>query len=222
LGNEASSWLSYNITADPNSLFYLTAPHHLSSMSSLIERLQREYNTTNSKPFALEYRLYRSTNPGDDKTSKEARWHHILNLNHIPGKAFRAFEFPNGPESFIISAIPDKDINDYKTLMAQKMATLWTPRSNAAITHGVAFKVGDIDVRVGEVKTEGASQGVKAVLVAIQSLLIDNSTEEDDAVSKNILMEVWKQFGVDGAKEIWGFGNEQKIIKAWCEILRGR
>jgi hypothetical protein len=191
-------------------------------MPALVERLQKEYNTTNSKPFALEYRLYRSTNPVDDKISKEARWHHILHLHHIPGKAFRAYEFPNGADAFIISAIPDKDINDYKTLMAQKMATMWTPRSNASITQGAAFNIGDITVRIGEVKTEGASQGVKAVLVAIQNPCIDNSTDEDDAVSKNILVEVWKQFRVDGAKEVWGFGNEQKVVKSWCEILRGR
>ena len=136
-------------------------------MSSLIEKLQKSYNNTTIGAFALEYSLYRSTIPVDDKISKDARLHHLLHLQHIPHKAFRVYDFPNGTESSI-SSIRDADINDYKTLMAQKMAALWTPRFTVTISKGASFEIGDGIVRIGEVRAEGTSQAVRSVLVAIQ------------------------------------------------------
>jgi hypothetical protein len=192
-------------------------------MPSLVERLQKEYNAVGPSQFGLEYRLYRSTNPADDKISKEARWHHMLHLQYYPGQNFfRVFEYPNGVESSSISSIPDTHVNDYKTLMAQKMAALWAPRFTATIPKGVTFEIGDIVVRIGEVRAEGIGQGIRAVLVAIQIPSHANMSTEDEAVSKDIIVELWKSLGVDRAKEAWGFGDEPKVVKAWCDILKSR
>lgn len=147
----------------------------------------------------------------------------MLHLQYYPGQNFfRVFEYPNGVESSSISSIPDTHVNDYKTLMAQKMAALWAPRFTATIPKGVTFEIGDIVVRIGEVRAEGIGQGIRAVLVAIQIPSHANMSTEDEAVSKDIIVELWKSLGVDRAKEAWGFGDEPKVVKAWCDILKSR
>jgi TATA-binding related factor (TRF) of subunit 20 of Mediator complex len=192
-------------------------------MPSLVERLQKEYNAIGPNPFALEYRLYRSTNPADDKVSKEARWHHMLHMQYYPRQLFfRVFEYPNGVESSSVSSISDTHVNDYKTLMAQKMAALWAPRFTATIPKGSTFEIGDIIVRIGEVRADGTGQGVRAVIVAIQIPSEADMSKEDEAVPKDIILELWKSFGIERAKEAWAFGNELKVVKAWCNILKSR
>ena len=106
--------------------------------------------------------------------------------------------------------------------MAQKMAALWAPRFTATIPKGVTFEIGDIIVRIGEVRAEGTGQGVRAILVSIQIPSDADMSAEDEAVSKGIIMELWKSLGVERAREAWGFGDEPKVVKAWCDILKSR
>lgn len=172
-------------------------------MPALIEKLQREYNTTGSAPFALEYKLYRSTSSNTDKSSREAQaqWQHLLHLQHIPKRAYRVFEYPPGLEQYSVSSIPDADLNEFKTLMVQKLGALWLPRSSSVVTKGLAFNVGDANIRIGDVRTDAA--GVKAILVAIQIPMDPNVAKEDDDVLRAIVTEMWKSFGFEGAREAW-------------------
>jgi hypothetical protein len=170
-------------------------------MPALIERLQRGYATAGSAPFALEYRLYKSTISNNDNSSKEAQWQHILHLQHLPKKAYRVFEYAPGPEQYSISSMLDTDLNEYKTLMVQKMGVLWSPRTMSIVSKGLTFDLGDSKIRIGEVRTEAA--GVKAVLVAIQIPVDEGVEKGDESVLRGIVSELWKSFGVEGAKEAW-------------------
>jgi hypothetical protein len=157
----------------------------------------------------------------------------VLHLGHTPRKVFIGIEPPQenanprkSDEQLCITAIPVNQKDSYYTLLATKLSLLWVPRSVVSISNGVAYEVGDSIVRIGELRAAGSGQGVRAVLVSIQvpsDEAADGVMEKDDeAAVKSLIKEIWHRFGIEGAKEAWGFGGEAGEIRAWCEILKTR
>ena len=204
----------------------LTDTQHHSSLNGLVERLQRNFTVKSLGPWKLDHRLLRS-----DKSSP--RWQNVLQLGHFPRKVFIGIEPPQesanskkNDDPLCISTIPQAQKDSYNTLLATKLSLLWIPRSDVSTSNGVAYEVGDNIVRLGELRAAGSGQGLRGVLVSIQipsEEVAGGTMEKDDETTvKTIIKEIWHKFGIEGAKEAWGFGGEAGEIKAWCEILKTR
>jgi hypothetical protein len=220
-------------------IFLLTDAQNLSSLPKLAERLQRAFDGGQSispLPWHLEHRLLRSVSASEDKIP--VRLKHILKLGHRPSRVVIAIEDAaaaaakgNGGGAFDIAYIPAGQKDTYNTLLAAKFPALWVPRSVVAVANGIAYEIGDVAIRMGEVRAAGSSaQGVRAVLVSIEVTSLeygpDGPTKEEEETAKSIIRSVWKRIADDkqleAAKEAWGFGTDTSQVKAWCETLKSR
>lgn len=162
-------------------------------------------------------------------------------MNDAPGKA--AFVTASGTADTVI-AIPASQRDQFYGLITTKMGALWTPRITLHVQNGPVFDTGDYIVRMGELKQSGGQQGIRGLLVCIQSNLssgqngegvdkikVDDSTaqEQDGSTkaSQDEIRDFWKKFGIaEGVKEVFctsqpgddGFAE----IRLWCSVLRLR
>jgi hypothetical protein len=130
------------------------------------------------------------------------------------------------PEQHLfITKVPESSKHSFDAILTTKMALLWTPKLNLGVSNGWTFRIIDCTIRLGEVRAS-ANQHVRAIVVAIEIQTVSNSDgtvndEEKDRVQWEI-GKVCQDIGIIGAREAWGFGSENDIIKAWCEILKLR
>jgi hypothetical protein len=229
------------------SIFALTDTQHLSAQSGLVDRLKKSFTANALGAWRLDHRLLRSTpNSSEDKSS--TRWQHVLHLGHFPRNIYIGIEQENNSskkggsaangkpddetkgsgtnDRLSITTIPVAQRDSYNTLLAAKLALLWTPKSVVSVPHGIAFEVGDSIVRMGELRAAGSGQGVRAVLVSIQvpsGEAPDGVMAKDDETAvRMVISEMWQRFEIEGAKEAWGFGGPADEVRAWCEILKVR
>lgn len=229
------------------SIYALTETQQLSTLPSLVDRLKKAFNTKTLGTWKLDHRLLRSTpNSSEDKSS--TRWQHVLHLSHFPKHIYIGLEEEtngskksggaangksddeikgNGLNSGLsITTIPEAQRDSYNTLLAAKLALLWTPKSVVSISNGITLEIGDSIVRMGELRAAGGGQGVRAILICVQVPSAEAPGgvmgKEDEEVARMFISEIWQRFEVDSSKEAWGFGSPMSEVKAWCETLKVR
>jgi len=143
--------------------------------------------------------------------------------------------------------VPAEQFDSFYNILTSKFAALWSPRPVASVSNGVAYSLGDFVVRLGELRQGTGQQPVKGVVVCIQTApqsaaqvdgehdiaALDGEDtgikEEEDEIqtTQALIRDLWKGFGVEGAKEMITASNSQRDadrqfqeIRMWCELLR--
>jgi hypothetical protein len=132
----------------------------------------------------------------------------------------------NKTPSFTVASIPMAYRESYLKCLNQNSGRLWTVRSPYQINQqeqgGTVFEVGNCVVRIGEIRVAGHASP-RALLVAIEMPYEADdgswNTDDEDAI-KAIIKEILTTLGFESGKEAWGFGSEDTIVRAWCEILK--
>jgi hypothetical protein len=202
----------------------LTDAKSLSQLSSIVSRLQSEYDCSLLGSWRVDYRLLRST-PRPQPT-QAPKLQHVLHLSNDPRRVFVSIEEttqPNGTLStskgFTLSCIPAPYASQYNNLLNQSMAAMWTHKSALSLS-GSAWEIGSTVIYTGELRAHGTSQAIRAVLVAFETKIDnDDDTEDSVLVIKSETSEMARIIGIENAKEHWGHGSQRNIIQAWCAVL---
>jgi len=173
-----------------------------------------------------------------------------LGPSHHPGKAYFSIADPANAESGADNAtitVPAEQFDSFYTILTSKFAALWSPRPAASVSNGVAYNLGDFVVRLGELRQGTGQQPVKGVVVCIQATpqsaaQVDGEhdaaapngegaevKQEDDEIqtTQALIRDLWRGFGVEGAKEMMTASNSRsdvdrqfEEVRMWCELLR--
>lgn len=195
----------------------------------------------------IEHKLFRST-PNPAAPQDPIRYHHLLNLSHIPGKTFLHITDPEGT----VIAIPASQSDGFAQLLMFKLSALWTPRYSHLVHGGTGWSNGEFNIRLGEVRTSGPQGQSRGVVVCISEQVFEDDNEEDgiDSLDQTngagaetngemgqeeleaqlrIIREVWEKCNVQGAKEtavkVLGQTKEQRAfaeVRMWGELLKFR
>ena len=129
-----------------------------------------------------------------------------------------------------------------------KFGPLWTQRQTLGVRNGLAFRVGAVVVRVGEVLQGGAAGGMgpgaRGVVVEVawgwgdegeegesegegekKGEVEDKREEDEEGDGLGLVQAFWDSLGVKGAREcvgVPGMGEGFGIVRQWCEVLRIR
>ena len=114
---------------------------------------------------------------------------------------------------------------EFIQLMVSKFGPLWTPRQITSVRNGQAFRIGDYNVRVGEIM-----QGNSAAAMVGRGVIVEiewaGANGEDDAGDDDVLVQAfWQTLDVKGAREclhVAGVEEEFGSVRQWCEVLRIR
>ena len=135
----------------------------------------------------------------------------------VPGPAFSFAQVP----------LPSKEA--YLKALNQDTGRLWLVRSIYQVAQqgdhgGSAFEAGggSFVARVGEVRMVG--QMPRALVLAVE-VPLDKPVDggwgaEDEEACRLLPREVLERVGFESAREAWGFGGEEAVVRAWCDILK--
>jgi hypothetical protein len=145
----------------------------------------------------LEHKLFRSTatNPtGSQPQSEPVRYHHLINLSHIPGKTFLYITDPINPATgavveqknakvaspeAVVVAIPANQSDGFAQLLMYKLSALWTPRLSHTLHGGSMYTYGEFTIRIGDIRSSGPQGQSKGVIVCISQQVPDTDDSED-------------------------------------------
>ena len=121
---------------------------------------------------------------------------------------------------------------------------MWTQRQTLGVRNGLAFQVGAVVVRVGEVLQGGAAGGMgpgaRGVVVEVawgggdegeegesggESGREEKGEGEEEGDGLGLVQAFWDSLGVKGAREcvgVPGMGEGFGVVRQWCEVLRIR
>jgi hypothetical protein len=135
----------------------------------------------------------------------------------VPRTAFRVAQVP----------LPSKE--SYLKALNQDTGRLWLVRTIYQVASqgdhgGAAFECGggSFVARVGEVRMVG--QMPRALILAVE-VPLDKEVgegwgEEDEEACRLLPREVLERVGFESARESWGFGGEEAVVRAWCDVLK--
>jgi hypothetical protein len=164
--------------------------------------------------------------PGPQQV-QNSKLQHVLHLSNDPRRVFIGIE--DGPESnktlgsneFILTSVPAHYATQYNTLLNQKLSAFWAPKLALSL-NGSAWEVGTTIVYTGELRVHGGAQVVRAVLVAFETKIgdaDDTSTKDLQEIIQEQASEMARIIGIENATQVWGHGDQQKIVHAWCQVL---
>ncbi|KAF2806218.1 uncharacterized protein BDZ99DRAFT_465866 [Mytilinidion resinicola] len=131
-----------------------------STFQEVVSAIHKRYTKARPlPPWNLAHNLSRSTPATSDDPTPRA-YHHALNLSFHPGKTFLYIHPPPipgvpmrpGPGNAVV-AIPATQTESFNNLLSTKFSALWTPKQSLSIRDGHAYGIGELIIRVGEVKS---------------------------------------------------------------------
>lgn len=153
-----------------------------------------------------------------------------------PASSQQSSEATASGEPATVIAIPAGGATeDFTQLIASKFGPLWQPRQVLHVSNGATFEVGDLKVRVGELK-QGYGGGTQmargavcevewAAAEAVQDKGVASAEVEDWKSAESIIRTFWVALGVKAAREVFlvpGLEHGHGSARQWCEILRIR
>jgi hypothetical protein len=124
---------------------------------------------------------------------------------------------------FHIFRVPESSKEATNLILNTKMAPTWVPKINLGVVNGVTFRIFDCIIRLGEVRSS-PNTSVRAIVIAIEVVSVIGADAKVDSEEKErVQWEVGKvrsDIGINSQREAWGYGDEDDIVKAWCEILK--
>jgi hypothetical protein len=148
---------------------------------------------------------------------------------------FEAFPDPRAEggkrrPAFGVAQVPLVSKDAYLKALNQATGRLWTVRTIHQVAQlgdqgGAAFEGGGggFVVRIGEVRMVGQ---VSRALVLTVEVPLDKSVddeawgEEDEEACRVLPREVVERIGFESVREAWGFGGEDAVVRAWCDVLK--
>jgi hypothetical protein len=207
-------------------IYSVTDPKVAGSLSGIITKLQDDYEVNALGNFSVNYRLFRSV---PRQNQQESKLQHILQLSDDPGRVFIGIEpvkesngALNGSTTpFTLNAVPAPMAMQYNGFLIQRMSALWALKQALSVS-GTAFELGEIIIRVAEVKLpSGLSRGIVICFeTKMEEVLDAEMTNESQEAFRKGGTKLAKKLGVEGAKELWGVGDHRDIIRTWCEFLQ--
>ena len=188
------------------------------------------------------------SSPDEPKANENDRYLQTLSLSHHPSKSYVAItdahtntqtragapatsglgnDGVNNDPATVVSIPSGLQSEDFIQLMTIKFSLLWTPRQVLFISNGQCFKIGDFQIRFGELRHghgqgQGGMQHVRGVAVEIEWM---ESGEEDWEIVERTIGGFWEALDVQGAKlliRIAGVEEGDAVVRQWCEVLKLR
>ncbi|KAF2498009.1 hypothetical protein BU16DRAFT_525578 [Lophium mytilinum] len=161
-----------------------------SAFQNIVSAIQLNFIATPLPNWHLAHHLSLST-PATSGDTNPPAYHHALSLTYHPGKTFLHIHpqpvpgVPTkpGPDNVVV-AIPATQAESFNNLLATKLSALWTPKHSLNIRDGHAYRIGEMVIRVGEVRAAkgvgGNPPALHGVVVCIESRVGDANTSDDD------------------------------------------
>jgi hypothetical protein len=223
-----------------------------SAFQTIDSTLQTKYSATPLPRWSLEHRLSHSTStsPGDEKP---ADYHHVLNLSYYPGKTYLhthshwdiAEPRPHNPKDVVV-AIPSSQSESFVKLLNTKLSAMWTQKQALVVRDGLAFALGELVVRVGELRSArgvgGSPPTLQGVVVCIESRAEDPGSQDNMNMDKGkgvtppkqeteqtvrdvqeMIKDLWRNLDVQGRKEgikqaFSSYGGESEVEAVHWEV----
>lgn len=132
---------------------------------------------------------------------------------------------PSGEPATIISIPAGSPSHDFLQLLNSKMGPLWTQRQSLSVRNGQASKVGDYNIRIGEL-VQGYGPGAALPRGAVIEIAWTGGEEKEPVQESEVFIQAfWESLEVRGAREcvhIAGLGQGEDLVRQWCEALRIR
>ncbi|KAI9669569.1 MAG: hypothetical protein M1817_004612 [Caeruleum heppii] len=216
------------------------------TLSTLADRLTKDYRPTPAGRWTLEHRLLRETVP-------LPRFLQILSLSHHPGRTFLNITPPpttsatqgqsqsssptvkapqekeQGLASAIVAIPAPSQSDEYCHLLTTKMGPLWTFRQTITVNNGLTFDLEDFRIRLGEVK-QGQAALTRGLVIEVE-WLADSPAELGHSpwgLGEMAIRGIWDTLGLkDGREYLKVAGVEDNphsldIARQYCELLRLR
>jgi len=195
-------------------IFILTDPQQLNNLATIKDKLLSQYNAMIDGQWSLVYRHLQSTSTDD--------FQFLLQLSHHSKRTFMAARAGN--ESPVIE-IPNEQMETFYKLLTDKFNTLWSIRLRLMISNGAAYKIGDVTVRLGELRPL-ESQNVRALICNVETTSsVSVLQDSDDKIARIALSDIAESIGFLGSKETfesYKAGSSSDEVQLFCKALRYR
>ncbi|KAL9594726.1 MAG: hypothetical protein Q9219_006865 [cf. Caloplaca sp. 3 TL-2023] len=211
-----------------------------SPLPELIHRLTTLYDPSVLPPWSLRQRLFRSTptslssSTANGEQEPSPRFLQIVSLPDHANSSFVAITplatadtaegISSDPVASVISIPAGPSTDQFTQLLVSKLGPLWQQRQTLAVVDGFTFVVGELRVRVGELKQGlGGTHLVRGVLAEV-AMIGPEHQRPGWQLENETIQTFWRELDMKGAREIIGNRvDEQRDgfedVRLWCRAL---
>jgi hypothetical protein len=202
-------------------VFILTDHQPSHDIAALKDQVLQKFPTVAPQTWGLTIRFQRSTaNRTENKSSADTQF--ILRSSHFNDEAFLAIGVD---EKSPVISIPAEQMDTYTKLLNDKFNTLWVTKGHIAVANGFSCEIDDVIIRVGELRSPGASQAVRGIICNVQISSSRTLESSQEKTARLIAINIAETLGFVDAKRyfrIWTGDSKFQEVKLWCEALNQR